>query len=63
MSQAELDQKAKKWSALQARRFGGARKTAYVDTGKQELPPEHIRKIIKEHGDMSNRASPFGLRP
>ena len=21
----------------------------------QELPPEHIRKIIKDHGDMSNR--------
>jgi len=23
--------------------------------GKAELPPEHIRKIIKDHGDMSNR--------
>ena len=21
----------------------------------QELPPEHVRKIIKDHGDMSNR--------
>ena len=21
----------------------------------QEMPPEHIRKIIKDHGDMSNR--------
>jgi hypothetical protein len=59
MSQAELDQKAKKWSSLQAKRFGDARKTAYIDTGKQELPPEHIRKIIKEHGDMSNRAFSF----
>lgn len=23
--------------------------------GKQDLPPEHVRKIIKDHGDMSNR--------
>lgn len=21
----------------------------------QEMPPEHIRKIIKDHGDLSNR--------
>ena len=21
----------------------------------QDLPPEHVRKIIKDHGDMSNR--------
>lgn len=24
-------------------------------TNGQDLPPEHIRKIIKDHGDMSNR--------
>lgn len=55
MSQEQLDQKSRKWQNVQGRRFGAARKTAYVDTGKQSLPPEHIRKILKDHGDMSNR--------
>ncbi|KAF8757846.1 U5 snRNA binding [Rhizoctonia solani] len=31
------------------------RKAGFIDTGKQDLPPEHVRKIIKDHGDMSNR--------
>lgn len=77
ISAAELAQKKKKWASVQARRFGAARKTAYVDAGKREspvcfwpppalpltrgrlhtekLPAEHVRKIIKDHGDMSNR--------
>ena len=54
MSQEALDAKARKWTAMQARRFGN-RKKGYVDTGKQPLPPEHLRKIIKDHGDLSNR--------
>lgn len=54
MSQEALDAKARKWMSMQARRFGN-RKKGYVDTGKQSLPPEHLRKIIKDHGDMSNR--------
>ncbi|KIM63581.1 hypothetical protein SCLCIDRAFT_24027 [Scleroderma citrinum Foug A] len=26
----------------------------YINMGKQDLPPEHVCKIIKDHGDMSN---------
>jgi pre-mRNA-processing factor 8 len=55
MSQQGLDAKARKWNALQSKRFGSSRKTAYVDTGKQSLPAEHVRKILKDHGDMSNK--------
>ncbi|KAH8929155.1 PROCN-domain-containing protein [Atractiella rhizophila] len=55
MAQETLDAKARKWNALQSKRYGSSRKTAYVDTGKQELPPEHIRKIIHDIGDLSNR--------
>lgn len=54
MSQEQLDLKARKWASLQSKRFGSSRKT-HVDPGKQSLPPEHIRRIIKDHGDMSNR--------
>ncbi|KAI5992659.1 hypothetical protein EDD15DRAFT_2196870 [Pisolithus albus] len=41
--------------AMQKRRYGEKRKGGYVDMGKQDLPPEHVCKIIKDHGDMSNR--------
>ena len=56
MSQEQLEQKSRKWQALQAKRFSDRKKkTAFVDTGKQQLPPEHLRKVIRDHGDMSNR--------
>lgn len=55
MSQEQLAQKERKWRALQAKRFGDKRKTGIIDTGKQPLPAEHLRKIIRDHGDMSNR--------
>lgn len=51
MSQDQLDAKARKWNSLQGRRFGASRKTV-VDPGKQMLPPEALRRIIKDHGDM-----------
>lgn len=51
MSQDQLDAKARKWNSLQGRRFGATRKT-HVDPGKQMLPPEALRRIIKDHGDM-----------
>lgn len=58
LSPEEIEKKARKWRTGQKRRFNEKRRTgggAGVDFGKAELPPEHIRKIIKDHGDMSNR--------
>ncbi|PWN48679.1 PRO8NT-domain-containing protein [Violaceomyces palustris] len=56
MPQDQLESKAKKWQQTQSRRYGDRRgKSGIVDTGKQEMPPEVLRKIIKDHGDMSNR--------
>lgn len=56
MTPEQLQAKSRKWQQGQARRYGDRKgKTAFVDTGKQEMPPEHVRKIIKDHGDMSNR--------
>ncbi|KAH6911378.1 pre-mRNA-processing-splicing factor [Coprinopsis sp. MPI-PUGE-AT-0042] len=50
-----IAQKSQKWMQMQRKRYGEKRKGGYVDMGKQDLPPEHVRKIIKDHGDMSNR--------
>lgn len=56
LTQDQLQAKARKWQQTQSRRFGDRRgKTGFIDTGKQEMPPEVLRKIIKEHGDMTNR--------
>ncbi|KAK6992802.1 NUC069, PrP8 N-terminal domain-containing protein, partial [Favolaschia claudopus] len=48
-------QKSMKCTQMQRKRYGEKRKGGYVDLGKQDLPPGHVRKIIKDHGDMSNR--------
>jgi pre-mRNA-processing factor 8 len=26
-----------------------------VDTYKEDIAPEHVRKIVKDHGDMSSK--------
>ena len=27
----------------------------YVEAPKEEMPPEHVRKIVKDHGDMTSK--------
>lgn len=51
----DIEEKSKKWQQLQSKRFAEKRKFGFVDTQKEEMPPEHIRKIIKDHGDMSSK--------
>jgi len=48
-SESQSDQ----WRRLQNRRYGGAKKTQ-VSATKEDLPVEHLRKIVKDHGDMSS---------
>lgn len=51
MSQEALDAKSRKWNSLQGRRFGSKRSTKVES--KAQLPPEALRRIVKDHGDMS----------
>ena len=51
----DVAEKARKWRALNAKRYGARRKFGYQEPPKEEMPPEHVRKIIKDHGDMSSR--------
>ena len=46
---------ARKWQQLNSKRYGEKRKFGYVEPQKEDMPPEHVRKIIKDHGDMSNK--------
>jgi hypothetical protein len=51
----KLREKAMKWQKLNSKRYGEKRKFGYVDTQKEEVAREHVRKIVKDHGDMSNK--------
>lgn len=55
MTQEKLEDKANRWQALQSKRYGEKRKFGFVAHEKADMPPEHIRKIIKDHGDMSSK--------
>ncbi|EAL70007.1 pre-mRNA processing factor 8 [Dictyostelium discoideum AX4] len=50
-----LEEKAKKWIQLNNKKYSEKRKFGAVEIRKEDMPPEHLRKIIKDHGDMSNR--------
>jgi pre-mRNA-processing factor 8 len=51
----ELQAKSNKWKQLQTKRYAEKRKFGFVDFQKEDMPPEHLRKIIRDHGDMTNR--------
>ncbi|KAI8848655.1 pre-mRNA processing factor 8 [Chytridium lagenaria] len=55
MSEDKLIEKSKKWAHTNAKRYTEKRKHGYVEAQKENMPPEHIRKIIKDHGDMSSK--------
>jgi hypothetical protein len=38
---------ARKWQALNTKRYADKRKFGFVEAPKEALPPEHVRKIIK----------------
>ncbi|KAI6190216.1 WD repeat-containing protein 48-like protein [Aphelenchoides bicaudatus] len=50
-----LDDKSKKWKQVQSKRFAEKRKFGFVEPPKEEMPAEHVRKVIRDHGDMTSR--------
>lgn len=55
LTEDKLNEKSNKWQQLQSKRFAEKRKFGFVDAQKEDMPPEHIRKIIRDHGDMTSR--------
>lgn len=53
--QALLDAKSRKWAQLNTKRFSNKKKGGVVDAVKEEMPAEHVRKIIRDHGDLSSK--------
>lgn len=60
---AMLDAKSKKWAQSNTKRFNkkGSKKGP-VDSYKEDMPPEHVRKIIRDHGDMSSKKFKYDKR-
>ena len=66
-----LNEKSRRWHQIQSKRwdiffgvfewfdtsfrYAEKRKFGFVDAQKEDMPPEHVRKIIKDHGDMTSR--------
>ncbi|KAJ2559073.1 Pre-mRNA-processing-splicing factor 8 [Coemansia sp. RSA 1933] len=53
--QSEVDRKAQEWRKLNSTRYDTKRRMGFAEQEKSDMPPEHLRKIIKDHGDMSAR--------
>jgi pre-mRNA-processing factor 8 len=52
---AKFAQKKKEWLRHQRQRFGEKRKAGFVETQKADLPPEHLRKVFRDIGDVSQK--------
>ncbi|KPI37562.1 Pre-mRNA-processing-splicing factor 8 [Cyphellophora attinorum] len=52
---AKFAQKKTEWLRTQRNKFGEKRKAGYVETQKADMPPEHLRKIVKDIGDVSQK--------
>ncbi|KAJ3374243.1 Pre-mRNA-processing-splicing factor 8 [Allomyces arbusculus] len=55
LSAEKIAEKARRWTQQNAARFSEKRKHGMSAPPKENMPPEHLRKIIKDHGDMSSR--------
>ncbi|CAK1363523.1 Pre-mRNA-processing-splicing factor 8 [Cercospora beticola] len=51
----KLQQKKQKWLRQQRQRFAEKRRGGFVETQKADMPPEHLRKIVKDIGDVSQK--------
>ena len=50
-TEEHLKEKAKRWKQINSKRYSEKRRFGFVDNQKEDMPPEHLRKIIKDHGD------------
>lgn len=55
IAKEELEKKAAKWARLCAEKYATKRKFGFTSMQKEDMPPEHLRKIMRDHGDMADR--------
>ena len=52
-SSLSLEAKAARWAKLTRTKYSSKKSFGYVDPEKAPLPPEHLRKLVSDHGDLS----------
>lgn len=58
ISTEELQSRTKKWTQIQKKRFKpptNDKSSGVVQASKIEMPPEHLRKIMLDHSDLSTK--------
>ena len=50
-----LADRLKKWKKLNTTRYAKQHKFGTVDAQKEDMPAEHLRKLIRDHGDMTSK--------
>lgn len=55
LTEEEMREKGQKWQQMQSQKYVEKKKFGFVEAQKEDMPPEHVRKIIRDHGDMTNR--------
>jgi len=50
-----LEEKAKRWAKMQAKRYSHRKMQTFTAPQKELLPPDFLRKILQDHGDMSSK--------
>jgi pre-mRNA-processing factor 8 len=62
-SEEDFEEKSRAWQKLLAKKYAERKPSTAVSTKKPaeakaaalEMPVEHLRKIVKDHGDFSSR--------
>jgi hypothetical protein len=63
LTRAVPEPQARKWKQLNSKRYGDKRKFGFVEAPKEDMPPEHVRKVIKVSAQAWGRAQAWGLAP
>lgn len=55
ISPEELKARAQKWQAGRQQKRPSTAAKGFKAPPKAPMPPEHLRKVIKDHGDLSSK--------
>ena len=50
-----LEEKSKRWAKLQSKRYAHKKMQTFSAPQKEQLPPDFLRKILQDHGDMTSK--------
>ena len=57
-----LEVKARKWIQSNSKKYTKKKQGGQANVHKEDMPPEHVRKIIRDHGDMSSKKFKYDKR-